>query len=231
MPEPDTGAATASSTSPLQELATRISHRNTGKLLDDPAGYEVMARVAADENLHYLFYRDLATGRARVDPSGMVVAIERQVRDFEMPGTGIADFAAHAQAIADAGIYDFAIHHDQILRPSSCRHWGLEGLEGLDAEGEAARALGAAPHRSRRQGRQRLARQREPFPSEPVASERGLHRARAHRAGRAVPCRRDARARRDRLGPAPVDRLHAAAGRGGGGSGGTSGRSPGRASP
>src|SRR4051794_21074833 len=42
----------------LQELATRISHRNTGSLLDDEAGYKVMARVAADENLHYLFYRD-----------------------------------------------------------------------------------------------------------------------------------------------------------------------------
>ena len=43
----------------LQELATRVSHRNTGKLIGDPVGYEVMARVAADENLHYLFYRDL----------------------------------------------------------------------------------------------------------------------------------------------------------------------------
>src|SRR3954470_721433 len=45
----------------LQELATRISHRNTGKLLDDPAGYAVMSRVAADENLHYLLYRDLVS--------------------------------------------------------------------------------------------------------------------------------------------------------------------------
>src|SRR5579885_2728387 len=30
----------------LQELATRIAHRNTGKLLEDRAGYDVMARVA-----------------------------------------------------------------------------------------------------------------------------------------------------------------------------------------
>src|SRR5918994_7130350 len=37
----------------LQELATRIAHLNTGKLLTDRPGYEVMARVAADENLHY----------------------------------------------------------------------------------------------------------------------------------------------------------------------------------
>ena len=46
----------------LQELATRISHRNTGVLLDDPAGCDGDdARVAADENLHHLFYRDLAS--------------------------------------------------------------------------------------------------------------------------------------------------------------------------
>ena len=64
------------------------------------AGFEIMARVAADENLHFLFYRDLATAALEVDPSGMVLAIERQVRDFEMPGTGIPDFGAHANAIA-----------------------------------------------------------------------------------------------------------------------------------
>ena len=32
----------------LQELATRIAHRNTGRLLGDSAGYDVMMRVAAD---------------------------------------------------------------------------------------------------------------------------------------------------------------------------------------
>src|SRR5215218_3002067 len=63
----------------LQELATRIAHRNTGRLLGDSAGYDVMMRVAADENLHYLLYRDLTTAAIELDPSGMVPAIERQV--------------------------------------------------------------------------------------------------------------------------------------------------------
>jgi acyl-[acyl-carrier-protein] desaturase len=70
----------------------------------------------------------------------MVCAIERQVRTFEMPGTGILDFEVHAKAIAKAGIYDFAVHHDQILVPVVLRHWGVESIEGLDADGEAARA-------------------------------------------------------------------------------------------
>jgi acyl-[acyl-carrier-protein] desaturase len=123
----------------LQELATRISHRNTGKALADPAGYEVMARVAADENLHYLFYRDVSTAAVSIDPSGMVLAMERQVRDFEMPGAGVEGFRSLAKAIAKAGIYDLAIHHDQILVPVVLRHWDLEALEGLTPEAEVAR--------------------------------------------------------------------------------------------
>jgi len=122
-------------------LATRISHRNTGKLLAqyDPDGYEVMARVAADENLHYLFYRDASTAAVSLDPSSMVLAMEVQVRDFEMPGAGVEGFRDLAKAIARAGIYDLTIHHDQILMPVIMRHWRLESLENLTPEAEQAR--------------------------------------------------------------------------------------------
>jgi acyl-[acyl-carrier-protein] desaturase len=123
----------------LQELATRISHRNTGKLLDDPAGYEVMKRVAVDENHHFLFYRDVASAAIELCPSEMMVAIDREVREFEMPGTGIENFAEHARAIARAGIYDYGIHHDQILEPVVMRQWRIESLEGLTPEAEQAR--------------------------------------------------------------------------------------------
>jgi len=123
----------------LQELATRISHRNTGLLLDDPAGRSVMARVAADENLHHLFYRDLATAAIEVAPSDMVVAMERVVREFAMPGTGIPDFASRARTMANAGVYDFAIHHDQILVPVVMIRWALADITGLNAEAERAR--------------------------------------------------------------------------------------------
>src|ERR671913_199096 len=124
----------------LQELATRISHTNTGRMVGDRRGREVMARVAGDEQLHHVFYRDLTTAALEVDPSAMVVAIEKQVRGFEMPGTGIPDFGAHAKAIANAGIYDFASHSEHILEPVVRRGWGLESLEGLTPEAEDARA-------------------------------------------------------------------------------------------
>ncbi|HVA43381.1 MAG TPA: acyl-ACP desaturase [Acidimicrobiales bacterium] len=122
----------------MQELATRIAHHNTAKALTDKAGYEIMKRVAADENLHYLFYRDIATTCLELDPSGTVKAIERQVLGFDMPGTGIPNFTRHARAIARAGIYDMVIHYETILVPLIRRQWRLSELEGLDAEASAA---------------------------------------------------------------------------------------------
>ncbi len=123
----------------LQELATRISHRNTGKLIGDPVGYELMARVAADENQHFLFYRDLTTAALELDPSTMVIAIDEMVCNFAMPGEGIVDFSRHSKAIAAAGIYDLAVHHDQILQPVVIRQWAVDKLTGLSGEAEKAR--------------------------------------------------------------------------------------------
>jgi acyl-[acyl-carrier-protein] desaturase len=123
----------------LQELATRIAHRNTGRLLGDPVGYEVMARVAADENLHFLFYRDLASKGFELDPSAMVHALADEVVRFQMPGTGIPEFARHSRAVARAGIYDLTLHHDLILQPVVVRQWRLLELEGLTPEAERDR--------------------------------------------------------------------------------------------
>jgi acyl-[acyl-carrier-protein] desaturase len=137
-PEP-TSLADAFAYLALQELATRIAHHNTGKALPDSEGYGVMKRVAADENLHYLFYRDLVAAALEIDPSGMVEAIKRQVIGFEMPGTGIIGFAEHAKAIARAGIYDLRVHHDSILRPVVLGHWDIAERQGLSPSAEKAR--------------------------------------------------------------------------------------------
>ncbi|MGB0112968.1 MAG: acyl-ACP desaturase [Ilumatobacteraceae bacterium] len=122
----------------LQELATRISHRNTGAQLGDPVGFDVMKRVCSDENLHQLFYRDLAAAAIEADPNTMMVAMEKQVRSFAMPGTGIPDFNRHAALIAKAGIYDLQIHHEQILAPVVLRQWDAANIGGLSGEGAAA---------------------------------------------------------------------------------------------
>jgi acyl-[acyl-carrier protein] desaturase len=122
----------------LQELATRISHRNTGALLGDPVGYEVMKRVGSDENLHQLFYRDLAAAAIQADPNTMMIAMENQVRNFAMPGTGIPDFDRHAALIAKAGIYDLQVHYEQILVPVVIRQWDAANIGGLSGDGAIA---------------------------------------------------------------------------------------------
>jgi acyl-[acyl-carrier-protein] desaturase len=122
----------------MQELATRIAHRNTGNLLGDPVGYDVMMRVATDENRHHLFYRDMASAAFELAPNQMMIAVADEATQFEMPGVGIPDFSRHASAIAKAGIYDLPIHHEQVLMPMVQR-WNVSAVGGLDASGEQAR--------------------------------------------------------------------------------------------
>ncbi len=101
----------------FQELATRISHRNTGRYSQDPVADRIMARVAADENLHMVFYRDLVTAALHLAPSATVQAIADEVIGFEMPGAAIAGFGPASARIADAGIYDPRNHLDEVVQP------------------------------------------------------------------------------------------------------------------
>jgi acyl-[acyl-carrier-protein] desaturase len=122
----------------FQELATRVSHRNTGKLTDDPVADALLARVAADENLHMVFYRNLLKGSLDLDPNQTMRAITDVVTTFAMPGTDIAGFQRKAVQMAVAGVYDLRQHRDDVVAPV-LRFWGVWDIEGLDAEGEQAR--------------------------------------------------------------------------------------------
>jgi len=122
----------------FQELATRISHRNTGRYSKDPVADRIMARIAADENLHMVFYRDILGTALKVRPSEAMRAIVDEILKFQMPGAGIPNFVRKAADIAKAGIYDLRVHRDEVLLPI-VKHWGLLELSGLDAAAEEAR--------------------------------------------------------------------------------------------
>jgi acyl-[acyl-carrier protein] desaturase len=123
----------------LQELATRIAHRNTGAVTGDPVAERLLVRVALDENLHYAFYRDVAAAAIELDPSAMVNAMHRQVLGFAMPGFELRGFRERAITIASAGIYDLRIHRDQVLQPVLMKHWKLHELRGLSEEAQRSR--------------------------------------------------------------------------------------------
>jgi acyl-[acyl-carrier-protein] desaturase len=121
----------------FQELATRIAHRNTGRIADDPVADRLMARISADENLHMVFYRDLVRAAMEVDPDQTVVAVAAEVLGFQMPGTGIPNFARKSVQIAKAGIYNLRIHRDEVISPV-LRHWKV--LEATFTTPEAQQA-------------------------------------------------------------------------------------------
>ena len=122
----------------FQELATRVSHRNTGRYTEEPIADKLLARVAKDENLHMIFYRNLVAAALEIAPSQTMRAITEEVVGFEMPGSVIPGFSRKAVQMAKAGIYDLRIHHDDIVTPL-LRQWGVWELTDLDADGEAAR--------------------------------------------------------------------------------------------
>ena len=122
----------------FQELATRVSHRNTGRATGEPVADQLLARIAADENLHMIFYRNLLKAALDLDPDQTMRAITDVVKTFEMPGADIPGFQRKAVEMAIDGIYDLRQHRDDVVMPV-LRFWKVFDVEGLSAEGEQAR--------------------------------------------------------------------------------------------
>jgi acyl-[acyl-carrier-protein] desaturase len=126
----------------FQELATRISHRNTGHNSGDPVCDRMLARIATDENLHMVFYRNLLKAALEIAPNQAMRAVSDVVTGFRMPGHGMPGFERAAAQMAIGGIYNLRIHHDDVLQPV-LRNLKVMDVTGLDAEGlQAQQELG-----------------------------------------------------------------------------------------
>ncbi|MCD0486115.1 acyl-ACP desaturase [Streptacidiphilus sp. ASG 303] len=127
----------------FQELATRISHRNTGTFSGDPVCERLLARIATDENLHMVFYRNLLLAALELAPDQAMRAVADVVTGFRMPGHGMPGFERAAVRIAVGGVYNLRIHHDDVLQPV-LRHLKVMERGGLGPEGlRAQEELGA----------------------------------------------------------------------------------------
>ncbi len=122
----------------FQELATRISHRNTGRISNDAICEGMLARVALDENLHMLFYRNLLAEAIKLEPNAAMRAITNVLINFQMPGAGMPGWGRKSVQIALAGIYDLKLHLEDVVMPV-LRAWGIFDLETLTGDGSAAR--------------------------------------------------------------------------------------------
>ncbi|MDT5014703.1 MAG: acyl-[acyl-carrier-protein] desaturase, partial [Mycobacterium sp.] len=122
----------------FQELATRVSHRNTGRACAEPVADQLLQRVAADENLHMIFYRDIAAAALDVAPDQAMTSIWRILVNFQMPGFAIPNFRRNAVKIAVGGIYDPRQHLDDVVMPV-LRKWQIFEREDFGAEGARRR--------------------------------------------------------------------------------------------
>ena len=122
----------------FQELATRISHRNTGKISDDPIAENMMQRISLDENLHMLFYRNTLGAALDLEPNATMRAITDVVTNFDMPGANMPGFGRKAVQIALAGIYDMQLHLDEVIAPI-LRAWKVFERTDLSGDGVKAR--------------------------------------------------------------------------------------------
>jgi acyl-[acyl-carrier-protein] desaturase len=120
----------------FQELATRVSHRNTGKECSDPVAEQLLARISNDENLHMIFYRDISAAGLDYAPNQAMKSLHRVLRNFKMPGYTVPEFRRKAVVIAVGGVYDPRIHLDDVVMPV-LKKWRI--FEREDFTGDAAR--------------------------------------------------------------------------------------------
>jgi acyl-[acyl-carrier-protein] desaturase len=122
----------------FQELATRVSHRNTGRACAEPVAGELLKRVAADENLHMIFYRGLGAAALDLAPGRTMSSLCRILVNFQMPGFAIPNFRRNAVKMAVGGIYDPRQHLDDVVMPV-LRRWRIFERDDLGAEGARRR--------------------------------------------------------------------------------------------
>jgi acyl-[acyl-carrier-protein] desaturase len=127
----------------FQELATRVSHRNTGKVCDDPIADRMLQRIAADENLHMMFYRNISAAALDIAPDQTLDAVCDIVMNFQMPGAGMPNFRRNGVLMAKHGIYDLRQHLEEVVWPV-LRKWKIFEREDFSGRGETRREeLGA----------------------------------------------------------------------------------------
>ncbi|MBA3524152.1 MAG: acyl-ACP desaturase [Geodermatophilaceae bacterium] len=122
----------------FQELATRVSHRNTGRATGCPVAEKLLARIATDENLHMVFYRNIVDAALDREPNATMQAVATEVMNFSMPGANMAGFTRSAATMAKAGIYDQRLHHDEVIMPI-LRQWRIFDRDDFTDAGAKAR--------------------------------------------------------------------------------------------
>ena len=91
----------------LQERATQISHKNTGKATgeEEPLLFGILSNIAADEAKHFTFYRNVFKEILKLDPNGALISAATIMPAIDMPGISMPNFRELADVVRRTGIY------------------------------------------------------------------------------------------------------------------------------
>ena len=135
VPEPATAAGqlrlrrAAGARDPHRAPQHRQAARRPGRLRGDEAGRE------RREPPLPLLPRPRAPPRSRSTPRRWCARSSARCARSRCRAPASSTSTSTPRRSPRAGIYDFSVHHEQILVPVVLRHWNIEALEGLDARG------------------------------------------------------------------------------------------------
>lgn len=132
----------------LQERATQVSHKNTGKLAGDvePMLNGILNNIAADEAKHYTFYRNVFKEILSRDPNNAMISAASIMPAIDMPGISMPNFREMADIVRRIGIYG-PWDYKKIVE-EAIKYWEIELVTGLnDIASKAQEKIMAIPKR------------------------------------------------------------------------------------
>ena len=132
----------------LQERATQVSHKNTGKLAgeNEPLLNGILSNIAADEAKHYTFYRNVFKEILKLDPTKALQSAAAIMPAIDMPGLSMPNFREMADVVRRVGIYG-PWDYKEIVE-EAIKFWEIELMTGLDeAAAKAQEKILAIPQR------------------------------------------------------------------------------------
>lgn len=113
----------------IQELATQAFYVSVAVQADkeDPLLATMLRRIAKDETLHYVFYRDAVKAYLEYDPN-RVETVCSILLSFGMPGFGMPDFHQRQQIISAGANYGIAEHFRKVVQVLM-KEWDIKNLQ------------------------------------------------------------------------------------------------------
>src|ERR1035437_2382979 len=122
----------------LQERATQISHKNTGKAAgeEEPLLNGILSSIAADEAKHFSFYRNVFKEILKLDPNDALISASAIMPAIDMPGNSMPNFRELADVVRRTGIYtpwDYKEIVEEVIK-----FWEIGSFTGLNELAEKA---------------------------------------------------------------------------------------------